>query len=358
MIMSQRNSNIELLRLVSMVFVMVVHASFLSLDPPSKEYILSSPNSAFLRCLCESLSIVCVNSFILISGWFGIHLKTLRLLELFFQVVFFALLVPIILYAFGQPVSESIDTYLRYFFFCDELWFVRAYFILLLFSPLLNVFVDHSDKHQLQYFLIAFFVVQTLLGHKLEWFSRGYSPMSFMGIYLLARYMRLYPSRITVLRKSTDLLLYLGLVILLTLSAMFVIYTRIIDIGTLYAYSSPLVISCSVFFFLFFSKLSFSSRVVNWIAISAFSIYLMHCNPLFLSPIYLTYIREWYSLEICSFLYHTIFFMSLIAVVSILVDKLRLLVWNWFFSKKKMALWYDIYITLFGIFSSSFLVCY
>lgn len=339
MVISQRNSNIELLRIVSMVFVMVVHASFLSLSSPSKESIVESTNSAFLRCFCESFSIVCVNSFILISGWFGIHLKILRLLELFFQIFFFAILVPIALYAFNLPVSESIDNYSKSICYCDELWFIRAYLILLLFSPLLNVFVEHSDKHQLQCFLVVFFVVQTLMGHKLEWFSRGYSPMSFMGIYLLARYIRLYPSKITLLSKSKDLLIYLSFVLLLTLSAMCVIYTRIIDIETLYAYSSPLVIICSVFFFLFFSKLSFNSRFVNWIAISAFSIYLVHCNPLFLSPIYITYIREWYSFEIWHFLFYALFFMFLIAVFSILFDKFRLLLWNLFFLKMKR--WYD-----------------
>ena len=325
---TQRLSNFELLRIVSMLYVMVVHASFLALDSPSKEFMLESPDSAFLRCLCESLSIVCVNCFVLISGWFGIKMKLQRLMELFFQIAFFVLLIPIILYAFNLPVSDNLAHYFKSVFFSDEMWFVQAYIILLIFSPLLNAFVEHADKSQLKHFLILFFIVQTLVSHKLDWFSRGYSPMSFMGLYLLARYMRLYPSKIVSLSKSADLSIYVGLVILQTVFAMLVIYGHFMDITTVYAYSSPLVIACSVFFFLYFSKLSFSSRIINGVAISAFSIYLFHCNPLFLKPIYAAYINEWYSLETWRFLSYVVGFIFLIAVLSILLDKLRLFLWN------------------------------
>ena len=152
--------------------------------------------------------------------------------------------------------------------------------------------------------------------------------MSFMGLYLLARYMRLYPSKIVSLSKSADLSIYVGLVILQTVFAMLVIYGHFMDITTVYAYSSPLVITCSVFFFLYFSKLSFSSRIINGVAISAFSIYLFHCNPLFLKPIYAAYINEWYSLETWRFLSYVVGFIFLIAVLSILLDKLRLFLWN------------------------------
>lgn len=325
---TQRLSNFELLRIVSMLYVMVVHASFLALEPPTKEFMLASPDSAFMRCLSESISIVCVNCFVLISGWFGIKMKLQRLMELFFQIAFFVLLIPIILYAFNITLSDNMAHYFKSVFFCDEFWFIHAYILLMLFSPLLNAFVEHSDKSQLKHFLLLFFIVQTLVSHKLECFSRGYSPMSFMGLYLLARYMRLYPSRIVSLSKSADLLIYTGLVILQTVFAMLVINDHFVDLATLYAYSSPLVIACSVFFFLYFSKLSFSSRLVNGVAISAFSIYLFHSNPLFLRPVYAAYISEWYSLETWRFLFYVSGFILLIAVSSVLLDKLRLFLWN------------------------------
>lgn len=330
-----RKSNIELLRIISMLLVLVVHASFLALDCPSRELIISSPFSAFMRCFSESISIVCVNAFILISGWFGIRTKTSRLVELAFQVFFFFVLVPIILYFVNLPLDKSIGEYCRLFIFCDEMWFVRAYIILLLFSPLLNIFVEHSSKQQLKLFLISFYIVQTLLSHKVNWFSGGYSPLSFMGLYLLARYMRIYPSVYTSLRKSFDMIIYVGGVLFITIFAVLVVYLQIADIGTLYTYSSPIVVISSVYFFLFFSKLSFTSRIVNWVAASAFSIYLFHCNPLFLKPIYLKFIRDWYSLDGGLFICYVVAFLSLVFVISILSDKLRMIIWNYVLSKFK-----------------------
>ena len=318
---THRKSNIELLRVVSMFMVLMVHASFLALGSPSKEYMLSYPCSTFLRCFSQSLSIVCVNCFIIISGWFGIRPRISRLFELLFQVAFFCVISFLVCLFFHVPINEDICDYWKDVFFSDGFWFFRAYVILWLFSPVLNAFVEHSERRQLKSFLVAFFVIQTMLSHKVGWFSRGYSPLSFMGLYLMACYLRKYPSRITSFSHYTYLISYVVISILITCVALFVIYFHVIDVDTLYAYSSPLVILSSISFFMFFVKLSFTSRLVNCIAVSAFSIYLFHCNPLFFKPIYLTHIRDWYSLDVWTFLCHLSCFMCIIMVSSIIIDK-------------------------------------
>ena len=305
-----RESNIELLRIVSMILVLIVHASFKALGSPSKEFLLSNPSSTFLRCLTESISIVCVNSFVLISGWFGIRPQISRLLELLFQVAFFGLLVQYYFLIFEIPLPGRVGSYWNTLLFSGELWFVRAYIILWIFS------------------LVLFYVVQTLIAHKVEYFSQGYSPLSFMGLYLLSRYLRKYPSKMTSYSLFSYLLIYIFSVILITMVAIFAIYTQILKMDTIYAYSSPLVIVSSLAFFLFFSKLSFTSRVVNWVSLSAFSIYLIHCNPLVFKPIYLTRIRDWYSLDLWTFLYHVVLLFFLIAIVSIAFDKIRIFLWK------------------------------
>ena len=323
-----RCSNIELLRIISMILVMIVHACFLALDYPTKDTLYTNPYSSIMKCFCESFSIVCVNSFVLISGWFGIRPRFFRLLELMFQVVFFCGLIQVLFVCLKIPMQESFSSYWKLVLFSDEYWFVRAYVVLWLFSPLLNAFSEHSDRRSMWRFLVAFFVVQTLVGHKVGWFARGYSPLSFMGLYLLARYLNLYPSRICNLKRMTYLLLYFFLVFFTTICALIVIYSGVVDLNTLYAYSSPLVITSSVFFFLFFTKLSFSNRVINDIAISSFSIYLLHCNPLFFEPVYLTWIRECASYDYFIFLGYILGIILLIFVLSIVLDKFRLFFWN------------------------------
>ena len=53
----ERESNIELLRIISMVLVMVVHADFMALGIPSQVDISDFPVSSFMRLFTESVEV-------------------------------------------------------------------------------------------------------------------------------------------------------------------------------------------------------------------------------------------------------------------------------------------------------------
>lgn len=63
-----RDSNFELLRVISMLMVLGLHANFIALGEPTAEYVDANPIGAFLRYINEALCIVSVNVFVLISG--------------------------------------------------------------------------------------------------------------------------------------------------------------------------------------------------------------------------------------------------------------------------------------------------
>lgn len=69
--MKQRQVGIELLRIISMMMVLGLHANFMGIGVPSPDKILSGPE--ILQVLMQSLCIVAVNVFVMISGWFGIR---------------------------------------------------------------------------------------------------------------------------------------------------------------------------------------------------------------------------------------------------------------------------------------------
>ena len=69
---SIRQSNIELLRILSMFFVLIGHINGLIIGLPNKEFFTLDLSSSFLRVLIQGISVVGVNIFVLISGWFGI----------------------------------------------------------------------------------------------------------------------------------------------------------------------------------------------------------------------------------------------------------------------------------------------
>lgn len=100
-------------------------------------------------------------------------------------------------------------------------------------------------------------------------------------------------------------------------------------ISFIFDYSSPLIILASSYFFLFFTKISFYNRAINWIASSAFAVYLFHADPLIFEPYYLDTIRCWHSsTTLPMFLLQTSGLIIAVFCLSILLDKIRLYVWN------------------------------
>lgn len=327
-----RDSNIELLRILSMFLVLIFHADYLSLGVPKQADIMDSCGSALMRSMIESCSVVCVNAFILVSGWYGINGKIYRFLQLVFQALFISISLYAMMRALGLTYEMTISEWIEILLFKHKgYWFVRAYIILYLFAPVLNAFVSNSDRLQLKYFLIGFFVVQCAYGfyNYGGWYAGGYSPLSFVGLYLLARYMRLFPIRFAQFSRNVDISIYLILSVMIAVCSL--IFTFFFNKGdtVLMLYSSPLVILSSVFFFLFFTKLSFRSTFVNWVAASSFSVYLVHTSPSIYRPYFVNVIRNWFDMESSGFfiLYTSVLIIALY-VFSIIYDQIRICIWN------------------------------
>lgn len=327
----ERESNMELLRIIAMVLVLIVHASFKALDVPSQTDIETQPFSSILRIFSESMAIVCVNVFILISGWFGIRPSLIRFFEFIFQILFIRLFLYFFLCSFGLTEKWNIIDWIKLITFHKGLWFVNAYIILYLFSPILNAFINSATKHQFEIVLLLLFSVQSIFGFidSHEWYFNGSSPLSFFGLYLFARFAKLYPTKFTTRSKYFDISIYIITVILNTFLAF--ISVKLTNKGaiSLLSYSSPIVILSSFYFFLFFTKVSLKSTLINWIAISAFSIYIIHCDPLIFYPYYLEAIQNWYANDTTTVLIiHVSVLICSIFIVSILIDKIRIFVWR------------------------------
>lgn len=332
-----RESNMELLRIVAMLLVMVVHANFRALPVPDTAQVNAAPGSSFMMFLTESISVISVDLFVLLSGWFGIRFKAKRLGELAFQVLFFGLFAIGVCYLFAPErlADGESGSALSRLFLCGEndYWFVKSYVALYIISPVINTFIEHATKRQFATVLIVFFAFQSVYGwmfNATRWFEAGYSLPSFAGLYMLARYMRLYPVKLWKCSKWVDAMIYAGYVVILTV-AMFVAKKAGIKGGALYFYSCPLVILGAMHFMLFFTKLpSFKSKFVNWIAISAFAIYLTHSSS-FLAYFYDNQILKWFNNEsVFPFIIYTASLIAVVFIASIIIDKLRIALWNGF----------------------------
>ena len=328
----QRDSNMEVLRILAMVLVMVVHANFRALPIPGADRVAHFPVSSLLQFFTEGASVIAVNVFVLLSGWYGIRPKLNRFLELVFQVFFFTLIGAGICAFVAPEQFKPLSRFLTRFFMLEDgnYWFLKTYMALYIISPVLNAFVDHATQRQFAGILLAFFGFQFVFGWAWEattWFKAGYSLPSFMGLYLLARYMHLYPIKLWQRSKWFDACIYAIATLLFTL-LMFVMKSKGMRGGALYFYNCPLVIFSAMHFLLFFTKLSFKSKFVNWVAISAFAIYLTHSGT-FLWKFYDNAILYWFQHESTgTFIAYVFVMMVGVFWASILLDKLRLFLWK------------------------------
>lgn len=165
-------------------------------------------------------------------------------------------------------------------------------------------------------------------------FSGGSTVVAFIGLYMLARYLNLHVNFSGSFNNSFTLgMYYLILVLGLTSLEILLPLTGLADrvsnllINMSMSYLSPNVILASVLFFLCFQQIHFSSRIVNWIAISAFGSILLHSYlyDLYFEPM----IRLFYANNTLSvFLAKTFCLMLSFLLVGVLLDKIRILLWN------------------------------
>lgn len=330
-----RLSNIELLRIIAMVLVIVVHSDFFSLGVPTLDDLQHAAVPTLVRVFIQSLSICCVNIFVLISGYFGIRPKSKNLASFIYQILFFFILIYFCCVLTG--VSKfGVYGIMQCFCLTPSNWFVKAYFLLFILSPVLNAFVDLNNRRLHRNVLIGFFLIQTIYGnlHAANFFANGYGPISFIGLYLLGRYIFLYRPKFTAFKAVYDLIIYFTCALLLTVFSTILISNDKNCDAILFTYINPLVILEALALLLFFSKLKFRSDTINRIAASAFAVYLFHANPNILNRFFKESIIQIYSNSsgIYTILYIAAF-NTAIFVISVFIDKLRKYSYDFFFKE-------------------------
>ena len=337
--MKQRLSNIELLRIISMLMILALHVNFFLLGSPSTSEISNNSIGAFSRTFFEFVCIVAVNVFVLISGWFGIKVKKKGLLSFLYQIIFFYLGIYLVFVLIGEK-PFNFDGIEEAFFLKKTGWFIKAYLCLYLLSPVLNMFVEKSTEQQLKMVIVSFFVFQSIYGwlypDATKYFAGGYSAISFIGLYFLARYIRLYGKNFKVFNFKRQYDLYIFFIICLLETISFIIFrlNSAAFVSILWIYSSPFVIISALYLLLYFSKIDITSQTINKIAKSSFSAYLFHSSfcimPFYKKFAFLIYNN--YSSVICLLL----MFLFVIAVylLATLIDQLRIFTWKQFDKQK------------------------
>lgn len=329
----KRLINIELLRLLAMFMVMIVHADYKVFGDPTPQECINNGILAFFRIIIEQAATVGVNVFVLISGWFGINYHIKGIANILFQCLYFSVIGLFV--AFIGSSNVSVGNIFRELYLGSTLWFVPAYLGLYILSPVLNMFVERAYKKQFVSLLLIYFSFQILYGwiNDAGCFQYGYSISSFIGLYLLARFVSIHRPKYVTYTKGCYLLLFLicafipsALLYITMCTGSTVSYWLN---GKCIAYNSPFCIIGAMSLLIFFSKIEISNKqFIRYLSTSCFAMYLFHANT-FIFDYYKNIIYYLYK-EGGQFvgLFYILSFIIAVSLLSVILDKGRIYLWN------------------------------
>ena len=293
--MKQRNVGIDILRIVSMVFIIIGHILM-------QGGVLSAYSSTGLQTSYHFLNTIYVmaycgvNCFALVSGYVGWQttFKLEKIIKLWINVVFWSVGVSLILFIYNKEffsVKEAISMFLP--LIRGRYWFFDAYFVVFMFSPLLNHLIRTLPRKTFQYFLLAvafvFCIVPFLaLGYDVLRIQNGFEFSWLIVMYLVGGYFSKYPVKI---KKS-----YKCFVAFLCIALLNFIYKYLVELATtkllgypshgnlFMSYTSPVAVGEAICLLLYFSNLKLKNKklvkIIGFVTPAIFSVYIIHVHPL------------------------------------------------------------------------------
>ncbi|MGN0214137.1 MAG: acyltransferase family protein [Muribaculaceae bacterium] len=273
--MKARESQFELLRIIAMAMIIMVHFNGIAVEkflPLSSHPFSDVWGAEFL----ESFAIIGVNLFVLISGYFGIRLSAKGVTKYVGWVLWYSILLYLVVCCFyPQLFLPKYTEYAVNGITHSSQWFVTCYFMLMALSPAINAVLARTTFKQHLAIAAVLFVVNCLCGW---WFEMvfnqtGYTVYHMVFIYWLGRVLRECMQRYATLPWCKAAI---GIYVVSLLAVVWMMqdmrYFKVIS------YNNPLVVVESLAFFTLFATMHFHNRAINWIASSAFAVYLIHMH--------------------------------------------------------------------------------
>lgn len=183
----ERISSFELLRVACMMLIICGHIIL------NHGYSTLFDNSWYIQQILRPFSVVAVNTFVLVSGYFGINQAPKKLGSLNWMVTFYCVAFLLMGYAMGFHGFEARKDWMQFVpVVTKQYWFITVYFALCLVSPFLNKLVEVLDREMYKKLLqtcFALFVVlptfAVILNFKTITLDSGYGLINFMFLYML-----------------------------------------------------------------------------------------------------------------------------------------------------------------------------
>ena len=282
-----KQSNFELMRIISMIFIILYHVIY-----HGKTLENSSGIILLILQLILCITLVHVNSFVLITGYFQYDKKfSLKsFLKTFYAAYFYKIIIGVTLGVLGINL------------------------ILYLLSPFFNILIknmNQSTHRKLILVLILCFSIAPFLSNQIVGPNNGLTVIQFVILYFIGSYLAKYPIAQNIHFKNysknkLQTIFLIGTIVFMLLN--FITYNFGITlsnttsgllnyIGNIinenyFRYNFIFVLLQSICYFLWFRTLKIQSKIINFISPLTLGIYLIHDNMYLQTRLY-----TWFGIE-------------------------------------------------------------
>lgn len=296
----EKNSNIELLRIICMIFIIAHHYVM-----HTNGFVVSRFNFNtdifYLKAIAMFGKASC-SIFALITGYYMINSKVdwKKLKKKIISLFLFCTIYSVIIYA-SFVICGKINISPKGIFnailplLYDENWFVKDYILLLLVVPFLNMVLKSIDKRMHRKIIFIMILVWSFLPSILN-ASLSFSNIDFFIImYVIGAYESMYPNKNE--NKWNDLFVVIVLMFIIVFSILFNYFMGITlnndylitCSGRFMEYNNIFSVLWAIYMFKFFIKINFRNLVINYIGGTILVVYVIHDN---------SYVRKWIWNEI------------------------------------------------------------
>lgn len=271
--MHQRQSNIELLRILAMMAIIaghLIHQTCLFQETTGAKMF-----GVYLIGSCHRIA---VNLFLFIGTWFLVEskFKAEKILRLYGQLAFYTIGISVLILAFGLPYTKYCLLQCFVPFLLSPLWFATVYISLLLLIPFLNYIPKAKSG---QYMVTLLFLLVSVFSTINQMWDNLLCAFAWFAFVYLA--MREFKSVILAYKVNKWIVLLLGISMYLLLVWLeFKGVNRAIQYIDDYKSIPNLIISLCIFYFFICTDMG-SKKSINWLAASAFAVYIVHQTPNF-----------------------------------------------------------------------------
>lgn len=291
----QRDTNIEILRLLLALMVIILHFNHAEMPGGGGAAALIMKGSIRYEImhLLEALCCCAVNVFIIISGWYMSKKKEVHIssvVNMFIKVIVYNVLFYFVSVFLGlEPFYKSTAFYR----IIPTNYFVLLYSVVYVLAPFINYLINDLPMKKLNLLIIimlVLFSVETTIVNSLqslanvqllgvntvamEGDSAGYTITNFVLLYMLGAYLK----RQEFFRKIKTCM---WVVIYLLASIIIFAMSHIVSVA--YYYNNIFVVLEAVALFgVFESSKTRLNRGINFLGKMSFDVFLIHTNKLFL----------------------------------------------------------------------------